>query len=558
MGLEKNPLSGLPNLTIPHRLGKHKLLGSIHFGRNSGGGTLSSPEFLTENLANTYASVIGFGHSIMAGSYASDQAHQFIQLFGASKSATVLNAGIGGTFLQNTPSAQSFPNPTTDNGRDRFQHDTITGTNSTVKKEVLVCMYLINEARSTADFSAGVSAANYKNDLQECMNGWIIGGYRPNKIILSNDCWVTDSRLNNTAIPQTRAGYEEFVTATKEVADEYGVFFADTYNYMKNNGGDSLINGGDSPPLHPGDTGHAAIATSIGQAIRTYTAINNIRMAGNSSGELTITFDSVAGAVSYDVQCDLRSAVTFNNTANVTTNSKTFTGLANGDYVCRVRAVYGNGQKGSWNFQIAPTTVGTTLFILDTFSDTADGTAITSHINGETGHTWTLQPNATAPATPVQISDGRIRATNASGSVYQASTTPASADYDVTTWIETRSALTTGQCGPAGRMQANADTYYYARYTESSSTPTFSLFKRVNGSNSQIGSNYTAAIPLNGIAKLTLRMQGSTISLLVDDVVKITGTSTSITTAGKAGVRLAGATSPDTGCQITAFQAKAL
>lgn len=519
----------------------------------AGSAAPSAPALLTENLAASYASVTGFGHSIMVGSFASDAAHQFINLFATAKSAgTPNNKGIGGTWLQNTPSVASAPAATTDNGRDRFVADTL-GTN---KRDALVVMYHINESRYTQDF-VNVTPAAYKNDLQECLNGWILGGYRPNKIVLSNDVWVTDSRLANTSPVQTRAGLEAFVTATDEVAREYGVFRADTYNYMKNNGGDALIDGGDTPPLHPGDVGHAAINTSLLASVRTYTALTGLKAAGTAGGNLAVTFNAVTGAVSYDVECTLKGQVTFPNTANVATNAKTFTGLAAGDYVCRARAVYGNGQKGSWVFNIVPVEVGATLFLVDSFNTTADGTAITSHTNGETGHTWALQPVTPAPGTAVEVVDGRVRATSATGSVYQASASPANADYEVTTWIDTRTALTTGQCGPAGRMQAAADTFYYARYTEGA-TPTFSLFKRVAGTATQIGSNYTATIPLNAVAKLTLRMVGTTISMLVDDVVRATGTDAAISVAGKAGVRLAGVTAADTGCQITAVQAKAL
>lgn len=531
--------------------------GGLGFGLNpakGGSAGLSSPSLVTENLAGTYTSVVGFGHSIMAGSFASVAGNRYINLFATAKSAgTPLNSGIGGTWLQNTPSVASSPAATANNGRDRFLTDTL----GTSKREVLVVGYLINEARSTADIPAGVSAANYKNDLQECMIGWILNGYPQNKIILSNDSWVTDSRLANTAIPQTRAGYEAYVTATDEVAAEFGAFWADTYNYMKNNGGDALIDGGDSPPLHPGDTGHAAIATTISAAVRRYTVLNNIRMAGAANGNLAITWDAVTGAVSYDVECSVKGLFAFANSVNVGTNSKTFTGLAAGDYVCRVRPVYGNGAKGTWEFQRVPVEVGATLFLIDSFNTTANDTLITAHTNGETGHTWALQPVTAAPATGAVITDGRVRTTNASLAAYQASIAPATADYEVTTWIDARSLATTNQFGPAGRMQAAADTFYYARYTEGA-TPTYSLFKRVAGVATQIGTNVTQTIPLNGLSKLTLRMVGTTISMWVNDVNVMSGTDSSIAVAGKAGIRAAGVTSAETNVQMTAFQAKGL
>jgi hypothetical protein len=518
-----------------------------------GGETLSSPSFTAENPPSTFVSVVGFGHSIVTGSFASVAGNRFINLFATAKSAgSPLNSGIGGTWLQNTPSVASAPAATTDNGRDRF----VGATLGTSKRDALVVMYHINESRYTQDF-VNVTPAAYKNDLQECMNGWILGGYRQNKIILSNDVWVTDSRLANTSPVQTRAGLEAFVTATNEVAAEYGVFLADTYNYMKNNGGDALIDGGDTPPLHPGDVGHAAINASLLAAVRSYVAAAAPTAVGTAGGNLTVSFPAITGAVSYDVECTLKGQFTFPNTSNVAVPTKTFTSLAAGEYVCRYRPVYGNGQKGSWNFNIVPVEVGATLFLVDSFNVTADGTTLITHTNGETGHTWANQPVTPVESPAVALQGGRVVSGSATGAVKQASPVPPSANYEVTTWIDTRSVLTTGQCGPAGRMQAAADTFYYARYTEGA-TPTFSLYKRITGTAVQIGSNYTATIPLNSVVKLTLRMVGTTISLLVDDVVRVTGTNNEITLAGKAGIRLAGVQAADTGAQITAVQAKAL
>lgn len=492
-----------------------------------------------ESLATTYTTMASFGDSIVVGNNASPVTLGWAYLFASSKSATLTNQGIGGTWWSNQEDAALAP--TANNGRDRFVAD-LLGTN---KKEFVAINYGYNEARYVlTPITANVTG--FTNDARETLNGLRLGGYSANRILLGNLYTVSDARLANSGA--TRVGYEQYVTAINNLALEYGVFLADHYGYMNSHGGDSLI---DTDTIHPTNAGHVVIrdATLLAQR-NTTNLVTNLRSTSPASTSLKVDFTAVPGATSYDVQATLYGALTFTELATPATNTHTFVGLAAGEYTVRVRAVLG-AVTGPWEFLKVPCLVGTTLFVDHDFYGITDGTDITTVFG------WIRQPVLAAPSSDAVVTGNRLRATSANASVYQRTEVPATADYEVTVWIDARNKSTTGQVGPAGRMSASADTYYYARYTEGA-TPTYSLFKRVAGVATQLGSNYTATVEFGAIAKLTLSMVGTTIRMLVNDVERANVVDAAIAATGKAGVRLAGVTAAETGAQIDKVMAKAL
>jgi hypothetical protein len=90
--------------------------------------------------------------------------------------------------------------------------------------------------------------------------------------------------------------------------------------------------------------------------------------------------------------------------------------------------------------------------------------------------------------------------------------------------------------GVIGRAVAAADTFYFVQYNHP--TTQLRLFSRVSGTSTQLGSSHT--MTLTGTAvRIALRMDGDQISAEVDGVTRIGPvTSTTITAAGFAGVRL--------------------
>jgi hypothetical protein len=122
--------------------------------------------------------------------------------------------------------------------------------------------------------------------------------------------------------------------------------------------------------------------------------------------------------------------------------------------------------------------------------------------------------------------------------VYQHSATPPSANYSVWADIAKLSGSTGSgpRMGVCGRMAAGADTFYYALYSHD--TTNIRLFKRVAGTQTQLGSSYTYTATSTA-AKLELVMDGSSISVKLNDSTVIGPvTDAAITAAGLAGVYL--------------------
>lgn len=191
-------------------------------------------------------------------------------------------------------------------------------------------------------------------------------------------------------------------------------------------------------------------------------------------------------------------------------------------------------------------------FVTDTFTD-ASGTAITAHV-GELGATWAYN---TANAASFVISDANRCRPNSTGNGYAyASGTPASADYDVTAVVRKFSSVGTAtNIGLVARSSTGAATFYYAQYNDGAAQ--WQLGKLVSGGNTALGTGFSQALTLNTDYTLTLRVQGSSISLYVDGVLRVgPATDSTITAAGRAGIKCGGNTttaSNTTGYHLDTF-----
>jgi hypothetical protein len=273
--------------------------------------------------------------------------------------------------------------------------------------------------------------------------------------------------------------------------------------------------------------------------------VTGIVCTATASDTLLVTWTAVSGATNYDIDLFLRGSFTpaISTATGSALTSISIGGLSAGEYVARVRASAPVARP--WGFQIFPTLVGTTQALLDTFTGTG---LITAHTADST-HTWALQVPGTPPtANAILTGAGAVRSNqSASRAHYQSSITPADADYGVHAYITQVGAGQADQVGVCGRMAASGtDTYYFARYIESAGTSGFSLFRRVASTNTQIGSTYTRTLQIGETVKLSLTMVGTTITMLVDDVSRASGTDANIAATGKPGFYTAGATTTDT------------
>jgi uncharacterized repeat protein (TIGR01451 family) len=181
----------------------------------------------------------------------------------------------------------------------------------------------------------------------------------------------------------------------------------------------------------------------------------------------------------------------------------------------------------------------------DEFTDTA-GTVLSTH-TGAIGASWTSVSGQarTAVITPA----GRLRKETGIGAAqYYASATPSSANYLVQSDVRGASGLATDVIGVVGRqdISGTGQTYYMARYVVDSGR--WELAKLVGGTLTLIGMGtgtgyYTQNLTIGTTYRLGLQMNGTAISLLVDGVSRITATDSSISAAGRGGVRLGTSTS---------------
>jgi hypothetical protein len=104
-------------------------------------------------------------------------------------------------------------------------------------------------------------------------------------------------------------------------------------------------------------------------------------------------------------------------------------------------------------------------------------------------------------------------------------------------------------------MQTGVASYYWARWN--GTVNGWQLFKTVNASSTQMGTTVPGTFT-SGSKVLRLTVNGSTISLSVDGVQLLSVTDTSITTAGKAGVRMGATQTANTGIHIDSITAVAI
>lgn len=503
------------------------------------------------SVLQSYPSIAVLGDSITVGVNASDAAHRWANLVAGMTGATLLNAGISGTVLQNSKMASGAPQ--TNNGRDRFTAD-VLGAN---RKAAIFIAYGFNDARYIGA-PATFNVAQYQKCYQELVNGLILGGYAPGDIHIGSPYYITDTGLTSYGSDpnfagQTRSGFEAFVAAAEAVATEFGTRYCNLYAFLRDNGFAATI---DTDNIHPLNAGMALIALCW----QTRTYLPNRRAAPASagitgaSGSATVTAGTVSGAASYDYALVL-------NAVNVATNSTgSFTGLtAPGDYYGKARAVFADGGKGPWCFSPSAVTVAgiTGVFVSDSFTGTT-GALLTGH-TPETGGAWKSQPGETATSEGKISSAGRLYCSTSAGAalVFQNQSVPGKADYYVEADLVFLSNVTNMSAGVAGRMQTAADTFYWARYSHASAA--WQLYRTVNNTSTQIGGNVaTPAFAAGQTRKLRLTMVGTTISVQVDGTTIITQSDANISAAGYAGTRGLTAIADTTGIHLDNFKAETL
>lgn len=328
------------------------------------------------------SSLVGFGDSITVGYGISTDANKWLNRVSAAiNSGTLVNSGISGTVLQNSP--DSTGSPRASNGRNLFV-STMTGAN---KREMAIIAYGFNDARYVAA-PATFNVTEYENDFNEVIAGLRIAGYPADRLVIVAPYYITNTGLTTGSTGftgQTRAGFEAFVTAARNVAEAHGCWYHDAYAWMRDNGGVSLIS---SDAIHPNVTGHAVIAEGLlyHSARLNARAIPGSVTATGGPEQITVDWAAVSGASGYEVALATEGSFAFGAPQAASGTSTTITGLAPGSLRARVRAIVG-GTPGPWGYADSAATI------------TAPATAPASFAETD----WSVSTGATAGAITLNI-----------------------------------------------------------------------------------------------------------------------------------------------------------
>lgn len=179
--------------------------------------------------------------------------------------------------------------------------------------------------------------------------------------------------------------------------------------------------------------------------------------------------------------------------------------------------------------------------VQDSFTDTS-AKLLESHV-GEIGATWTKH-SASGTSSAVISNANRARSNTVSGtSLYYASGTPATAEYDVQSdFVCLSTALTTTYTGVVGRLDTAANTLYLGRYNAGN----WQLYKFIAGTATLLGS-FAQTLTLNQTYVVKLGIRTAAKTLTIDGVTQITSADDAVPGIGKGGVRIVDDLATDTG-----------
>ncbi len=293
--------------------------------------------------------ITNIGDSISYGNNASPRTtNGWVYLLAASLGYSNKNSGFPGAPLQNTNGTGGTPI-----GGNIRNNIALDGLSKQLGRKATILIG-INDIGQSRSFSFTLTI--FKAQFVEVLNAMMVYGWTPSNITMSSLEWVKDAWLALVpAIP--RQTILDYNTACHDIAVEFGCQFADTYAYMANNGGDTLIDSADN--LHPNNAGHVAIKTAFSQATILNTnpkpTITGFTSPGAGQATPTWTAPTAPGGLTitgYDAQVGIMgTAYDFTSTATVNALSNAFSGLATGSYNLRLRANYSDGSHSPWVFR---------------------------------------------------------------------------------------------------------------------------------------------------------------------------------------------------------------
>lgn len=203
-----------------------------------------------------------FGDSITQALHIADPALRWANRLAAMLGASLTNKGLSGTVLQSSPAALGIPRE--NNGHGRYRRD-LLGEDC---GDVIAILYGTNDARYTAAPET-FGHAGFIRDYRDLLGGLIEAGYPPDAIVIGSPSHLPDAGLAVGAedgfAGQSRAGYQRYTGTVKQLAREFGCFYAPVSETLAASGGDALIL---PDHVHPNAEGHARIAEIFASATR--------------------------------------------------------------------------------------------------------------------------------------------------------------------------------------------------------------------------------------------------------------------------------------------------
>jgi hypothetical protein len=168
-------------------------------------------------------------------------------------------------------------------------------------------------------------------------------------------------------------------------------------------------------------------------------------------------------------------------------------------------------------------------FVTDTFTGTT-GTNLEAH-TADTGGAWAVQGTNTTAFFKIDTNHAYC-AVSGDFSVYYVAATPADANYSVHATVTINAGTSTGG-GVAGRIDTATGSGYYVYYA--GGAPGAWRLSKFDGATETSLGTFAGDVPTTPrVAKL--RMNGSTISLDIDGVQRISASDSTYTATGKAGL----------------------
>lgn len=204
------------------------------------------------------AQLLVFGDSITAGLGASGASARWANIVAADLGIGLVNAGISSTVLQNTTqnTVTTIGGAAANNGRDTVASRVTAYTNAASR---VVILYGLNDLRLN---DPAFTAANFQTDLGEIVDLIVADGVSADNIVIGSPPYIPNASYSEYS-PYNGGNaikHAAYVAAATAVASAKGTRYADVYQAMADNGGDSLISG---DGIHPNDSGHLVIANAF-------------------------------------------------------------------------------------------------------------------------------------------------------------------------------------------------------------------------------------------------------------------------------------------------------